>query len=68
MLIKTLNFAQNFQILSDTSNFAQKHPNFEIFKNKAIRHILTAIRHMWRVANGLDNAVLEDMMCLYFML
>jgi len=26
---------------------------------KAICHIQKAIRHMWRVANGLDNAELE---------
>jgi len=25
----------------------------------AIRHILMAIRHMWQVTNGLDNAVLS---------
>ena len=36
----------------------QKHCIFKVFGNKAIRHISTAIRHMWRVANGLDNAVL----------
>jgi hypothetical protein len=29
------------------------------FGNKAIRHISMAIRHMWRVANGFDNAGLS---------
>ena len=38
------------------SIFAQKHPYFELLENEAIRHTQTAIRHMWRVANGLDNA------------
>ncbi len=32
---------------------------FEVFRNKVIRHIKMAIRHMWRVANGLDNADLS---------
>ena len=39
--------------------FWQKHPYFELFENEAIRHIQTAIRHMWQVANGLDNAGLK---------
>ena len=43
MSIKTLDFVQNIN----------KNKNFEIFGNKAIRH-------MWRVANGLDSADLED--------
>ncbi len=29
------------------------------FRVKAIRHILTTIHHMWRVANGLDNTDLD---------
>ena len=29
------------------------------FRKRAIRHIQTAIRHMWRVANGLDNDALN---------
>ena len=27
-----------------------------VFRNKVICHIKMVIRHMWRVANGLDNA------------
>jgi len=30
-----------------------------MFQNRSIRHIQMGIRHMWRVANGLDNAALE---------
>ncbi len=33
--------------------------NFEIFGNTAIHRTKRAIRHMWRVANGLDNADLN---------
>jgi len=33
----------------EISNFVQKHPIFKVLRNKVIRH-------MWRVANGLDNA------------
>jgi len=40
----------------DIPNFLQKYTIFEVFGNKVIRHIKTVIRHMWRVANGLDNA------------
>jgi hypothetical protein len=36
--------------------FAPKHPSFAMFGSKVIRHIKMAIRHMWRVANGLGNA------------
>jgi hypothetical protein len=32
-------------------NFAEKCTIFQVFKNKAIRH-------MWRVVNGLDSAAL----------
>ena len=32
---------------------------FHFFGKSTIRHIQTVIRHMWRVANGLDNAGLE---------
>ncbi len=38
--------------------FCSKQSIFEILENKTIRHIKTAIPHLWRVANGLDNAVL----------
>jgi len=34
-----------------------------MFENKSIRHIQMVICHMWRVANGLDNAVLDDSFC-----
>jgi len=37
----------------------QKYSVFEVLGNKVIRHIKTAIRHMWRVANGLDNAAIK---------
>jgi len=44
----------------DIPNFLQKYSVFEVLGNKFIRHIKTAIRHMWRrVSNGLDNAVLD---------
>ena len=37
-----------------------KQANSEILDSKLIRHIWTAIRHMWRrVANWLDNAALQ---------
>jgi len=32
-----------------------------LFQNRSIRHIQMGIRHMWRVANGLDNAALESL-------
>ncbi len=38
------------------SPFFQKLANLDVFRNKAIRHNKMAIRHMWQVANGLDNA------------
>jgi len=37
-----------------------KWPKFNEFGNKVIRHIKMAIRHMWRVANGLDNAAINN--------
>jgi len=37
-----------------------KNSNFDKFGNGAIRHIQMAIRHMWRVANGLDNSGLDQ--------
>jgi hypothetical protein len=40
--------------------FFSKLTNFDAFRHKAIRYIKIAIRHMWRVANGLDNAGLND--------
>jgi hypothetical protein len=40
--------------------FFSKLNNFDSFRNKAIRHIKMAIRHMWRVANGLDIADLVE--------
>ncbi len=39
--------------------FFQKLTNFDVFRNKAIRHIKIAFRHMLRVANGLYNAAVE---------
>ncbi len=41
--------------------FFQKLTNLDVFRNKAIRHNKMAIRHMWQVVNGLDNAVLADL-------
>ncbi len=40
--------------------FFSKLTNFDVFRHKAIFHIKIAIRHMWRVANGLDNADLKQ--------
>jgi hypothetical protein len=37
-------------------NFVRKFVFFEILQNNVISHIYTAIRHILRVANGLDNA------------
>jgi hypothetical protein len=51
MKIKTVNFVSNILILFKTLRFL-------ILQNDAIYHIKMAIRHMWRVANGLDNAAL----------
>ncbi len=48
----------NFVFASCT--FCSKHSIFRILENKTIRHIETAIRHTWRVANGLDNAAVEN--------
>ncbi len=42
-----------------TRPFSQKLTNLNVFRKKSIRHINMAIRHMWRVANGLDNAGLN---------
>jgi hypothetical protein len=41
--------------------FFQKLTNLDVFRKKVIRHIKMAIRHMWRVANGLENAALVKM-------
>ncbi len=38
---------------------SQEFTNLDAFRNKAIRHNKMVIRHMWRVANGLDNAELK---------
>jgi len=35
------------------------YSNVQVLRNKVIRHIENAICHMWRVANGLENAALE---------
>jgi len=32
-----------------------------MFQNRSIRHIQMGIRHMWRVANRLDNAAVEQL-------
>jgi hypothetical protein len=52
--LKKLNF-----VLSSCTFYSQ-HSIFEILGNTTIRHNKTAIRHMWRVANGLDNAAIDD--------
>jgi hypothetical protein len=39
--------------------FYQKLTYLDVFRNKAIHHNKMAIRHMWRVANGLDNAEID---------
>ncbi len=38
----------------------QEHTNLDVFRNKVIRHNKMAIRHMWRVANGLDNDAVDQ--------
>ncbi len=55
MKIKIVIFVHNILILFKTLRF------FKILQNNTIRHIKMAIRHMWRVANGLDNAGLETL-------
>ena len=54
-LANNLRLTVKIKKVNGTQGLSSKHPNFEIFRNRAIRHIQTAIRHMWRVANGLDN-------------
>jgi hypothetical protein len=39
--------------------FVQNIVFLEILRNDAILHIKTVIHNMWRVANGLDNTVLD---------
>ncbi len=47
-----------------TRPFFQKLTNLDVFRLKAIRRIKMAIRHMWRVANGLDNTALVGTACV----
>ena len=43
--------------------YCQKSSKISFFGKSSIRHIQTVIRHMRRVANGLNNAVLNHMPC-----
>ena len=56
--LQTKSLAEKWFFFHEDSSFrpkyCSKHRDFEIFGNKAIRHIQMYIRHMWQVANGLD--------------
>ncbi len=61
----TLKFTTWKQKLSFVNSiFVHKYTYFEFFK-EAIRHISMAIRHMWWVTNGLDNAGLKVQKCAF---
>ena len=44
----------------DNSAILSKSAKISFIGKSSIRHIRTVIRHMWRVANGLDNAAIDD--------
>ncbi len=62
--IKKINYFQQKSVKSIGNSdygifFFFKPTYFVVFRDKAICHIKMAIRHMWVVVNGLDNAILK---------
>jgi len=59
LLVSSKFLTEKCEIRFKTSWFCSKHSFYEMFQNRSIRHIQMGIRHMWWVANGLDNAGLN---------